>query len=169
MSQHNGHNGQLMTRTLLGAAAGLTGTVVLQALRTASQKYAPSTMPPMRGDAGEFMAHQAKRAMPRNVAQQIPKKVESAVGMSLGLGYGMFFGALFAMIHPHPRSIVANGAALGLACWAAGYLGWLPASGLMKPVSKQRPAQIIAPPIRHALYGIATVAAYERLAKLVDS
>jgi hypothetical protein len=166
MSASNGH---LLNRTLMGAAAGLAGTFAIQALRTASQKYAPSTMPPMRGDAGEHVVKQIERALPQNLRNRIPKKAEAITGKSLAMGYGVFFGAIYALLHGRPRTIVGEGTALGLLCWAAGYLGWLPSMGITSPPWKHRPAAAIAPPIRHAIYGVATVAAYEGLAELVEA
>src|ERR1700733_11959622 len=109
MSSSNGH---LLNRMLLGATAGLAGTVALQGIRSASQKYAPSTMPPVRGDPGEFIVNKAEQALPPRIRERIPAKVESAVGKSLGLGYGMFFGAFYALLHGRPRSIISEGAAL---------------------------------------------------------
>ena len=45
----------LLSRLALGAAAGLAGTVVLHSLRTASGKWAPSTLAPVRRDPGDYM------------------------------------------------------------------------------------------------------------------
>ena len=71
------------------------------------------------------------------------------------------------VLHEHAdhEARLLDGAALGVGCWAAGYLGWLPASGLSDPVWRQPTAAAIAPAVRHAAYGIATVAAYETLAE----
>jgi hypothetical protein len=55
---------------------------------------------------------------------------------------------------------LADGVILGVATWATGYLGWLPAAGLMPPVWQQTAPQAIAPIAEHALYGITTVATY---------
>jgi hypothetical protein len=43
------------TRLILGAAGGFVGTLAIQALLTASQKWAPNTVPPLRQDPGEFI------------------------------------------------------------------------------------------------------------------
>ncbi|HXG83257.1 MAG TPA: hypothetical protein VNI84_04430, partial [Pyrinomonadaceae bacterium] len=56
-----------------------------------------------------------------------------------------------------------EGAALGAAIWAIGYLGWLPAVGLLPPITEQKPMQIFSPVWQHALYGIVTVTVYRRL------
>lgn len=155
----------LAVRVGLGAAAGLVGTAVLQGLLAANQKYAPRTMPPMRGDPGRFMVEHAEELLPEGWSERVPEGAERAVSSGLGLGYGMTFGALSAAagsgVGTGRGSVVARGTALGLAAWAAGYLGWLPATGLMPPVWKQRPAQVAGPIVGHALFGIVTVAAYD--------
>jgi hypothetical protein len=40
---------------------------------------------------------------------------------------------------PRGGSALLDGALLDIASWAAGYLGWLPALGLMPPVWRQDP------------------------------
>ena len=42
-------------RLILGAAGGFIGTLAIQALLTASQKWLPNTVPPLRQGPGEFM------------------------------------------------------------------------------------------------------------------
>src|SRR5205085_12487971 len=97
------------------------------------------------GDPGEFMLEQIERALPMKVQQRIPDNVEQVAVKSLHLGYGMTFGALYGVLRKRPGNVVIDGAALGLVTWAAGYLGWLPATGLMPAVTRQRPRQVITP------------------------
>ncbi|HEX5443941.1 MAG TPA: hypothetical protein VFW87_08945 [Pirellulales bacterium] len=54
-----------------------------------------------------------------------------------------------------------DGLVLGMAAWTAGYLGWLPALGLMRPVWKQNLPQALAPVAEHAVYGVVTDAVYD--------
>ena len=68
-----------------------------------------------------------------------------------------------------PANPVVEGLALGASCWAAGYLGWLPALGLMPPVTRQTPAQIAGPLVEHLVYGVATVAVFDLLRECADS
>lgn len=80
----------------------------------------------------------------------------------LPVGYGSTGAALYTALRSDPH-VVLDGAALGAAVWAAGYLGWLPAFGLMPPVKEHTPAQIASSVGQHVLYGIATVAAFKKL------
>jgi hypothetical protein len=56
-----------------------------------------------------------------------------------------------------------EGPALGVACWAVGYPGWLPTLRLMPPVLRKRAQQAVAPVAEHVDYGVATVVAYNWL------
>lgn len=158
----------LLQRIALGAAGGFAGTVALQTLLGASQKWFPSAAPPLRQHPGEFMVGKAQEVLPERVRDRIPEAAETAAAQALGVGYGLTFGALYAALRPRGGSPLLDGLMLGVAAWAAGYLGWLPAMGLMRPVWKQKTAQALAPAAEHAVYGMVTVGAYDWLqARLV--
>ena len=148
----------LAERTLTGAAAGVVATGVLQRLRTAIAARFPDTTPPLRQEAGEFIVGQVERRLPKRVQRAIPERAEQLAAASLALGYGVTFGALYGLARKRPGRVLTDGAALGLVTWAAGYLGWLPATGLMPPITKQKPAQVVTPILQHVLFGIVAVA-----------
>ena len=156
------------TRLILGAAGGFVGTLAIQALLTASQKWAPDTLPPLRQDPGEFIVKAGKEALPAPVRERIPPVVETGAARMLAIGYGLTFGSLYTLLRPQGGSPFVDGVILGLTNWATGYLGWLPALGLMPPVWQQQASQAIAPIAEHALYGMATVAAYDWLRERVS-
>jgi hypothetical protein len=156
-------NDNFWMRLALGAAAGLAGTVALQIIRKTNQKVLPRSSPPIKQDPGEFMVQKAEQLLPETTRIQVPVKVEATAAKLLAMGYGMTFGALYASARPQTKRTLLEGALLGIAAWAAGYLGWLPASGLMTPVWKHKPVQIAMPVAEHALYGMATVAGYRWL------
>ena len=83
-------------------------------------------------------------------------QLEKAAAKTLAFGYGTTFGALYAASR-RQRACFWKVAPWGLAAWGAAYLGWLPATGLMRPVTKQEPEQIAGPIFSHILFGIATV------------
>lgn len=148
-------------RVAFGIASGFAGTLALSGLRSASTLIWPETMPELKQDPGDFMAHKVIVWLPQGT--EIPDAVQTVLGQSLALGYGLTAGAAYASLRSKPGNVITEGAALGVAVWAAGYLGWLPALGLMKPVSKQRPAEVIGPIVRHAAFGCMTVYAYNML------
>lgn len=175
-----------------GALAGVAGTLVIDALMKAGQRVAPQASPPMREDPGKAVVEQVERA----TGMDLPAGVEKAGVVSAHVGYGAFMGATFGLLHLAaagaarsatgerggatdtdrllaPRAdedlgdVVVEGAALGLAVWAIGYLGWLPAVGLMPPVTRQRPAQVAAPILNHVVYGLVTAGAYHAMRRLM--
>ncbi len=148
---------------LFGAAAGVAGTAALAALRTASQRWAPTTLPPMREDPGEFMVRKVERLLPDPVRKQMPRPVEKAAAQGLALGYGLTFGALYGALHPRRGPRVVHGTALGLGTWIIGYLGWLWLIGLMPPLWRQKALQAIAPAIEHVGYGLVTAGVHDLL------
>ena len=149
-----------------GAAAGLVGTALVQGLMAASQKWAPQSLPPIKQDPGEFVVKKAEEQLPDKMREQIPEQLEKAAAKTLAFGYGTAFGALYATSRPETKSLLLEGSALGLAAWGVGYLGWLPATGLMPSVTKQEPRQIAGPIVSHILFGIVTVGIYRLLRRI---
>jgi hypothetical protein len=154
---------RFLKHAALGAAGGLAGTLALQGLMAAGRRWAPDSLPPLREEPGRFMIRKMEKALPDATRVRIPESVEKAAAAGLGVDYGVAFGALYGLLRPHGGHPLLDGLALGAACWAAGYLGWLPALGLTPPVWRQRPAQALAPAMEHLVYGVVAVAAHDGL------
>jgi len=154
---------RLLRRAALGAVGGLAGTLALQALMGAGRRWMPETLPPMHEEPRRFMVREAEQMLPDSVQDWIPESAEKVASATLGMGYGLTFGALYGLIRPRGGNALTDGLALGAACWATGYLGWLPALGLMPPVWRQSVPQAIAPAAEHLVYGVTAVAAYDWL------
>jgi hypothetical protein len=150
-------------RLAVGVAAGLAGTVVMQGLQAVGQHVRPQSMPPLRQDPGEFMIQQVEEHLVPALRRRIPPLIEKAAAHSLALGYGATFGALYAASRPRVQSLLGDGAALGVATWAAGYGGWLPATGLMPPITRHTGEQILGAIAGHIMFGITTVGLYRFL------
>lgn len=146
----------VLVRGLAGAAAGAAGTVAMLPLHMGVERWLPALTAPIRKDPGEFMLEQIAQRFPGHMV--IPDAVARPAAQGLALGYGVAFGVLGGVLIGRPRDIVVPGVALGLAAWAAGYLGWLPAAGLMPPVTQQRPEQVATPIVEHVVYGIVAAA-----------
>lgn len=178
---------------LRGALAGVAATVVMNTLMKAGQRVAPEASPPMREDPGKAVVEQARRA---TGAGPLSEGLEQAGVLTAHLSYGGLWGATYGLLRlaasgatgPTPGArggatetdrllshrdetdigdVLLEGAGLGMAVWAAGYLGWLPATGLMPPVTRQRPAQVAAPILNHLVYGLVTVGAYHAMRRLM--
>lgn len=154
----------ILDRLVRGAAAGFAGTLALQVMRTASETVLPTTMPPIRQDPGEYMLQKAEERLPASMTSRIPAAAEAAAAKGLAAGYGVTAGAVYGLLRPAGGDVLTDGIALGVGTWAAGYLGWLPALGLLPPLREQHVAEAVGPIVRHALFGIAVVATYGALA-----
>jgi len=126
-------------------------------------QWLPNTVPPLRQAPGEFMVKTGEEALLDSVRRRTPQVVETGAAQTLAVGYGLTFGSLYTLLRPQGGSPCVDGVILGIANWATGYLGWLPALGLIPPVWQQKAPQAIAPIAEHALYGIVTVARYDWL------
>lgn len=157
----------VIERLARGAAAGVIGTIALQGLMMAFQRWLPKALPPIREDPGRFMVKQVEQALPPAMAVRVPAVVETAAAKSLALGYGLTAGMVYGALPRGKNDVLVDGTALGLGTWAAGYVGWLPATGLMPPLTEQNRKQTLGPVIQHVLFGMVTVAAYRWLKKLV--
>ncbi len=148
----------------VGAAAGLIGTAAMQAVRSANEKLAPRTMPPLRRGPGKFMADRLQGALSGSLGAEMGEGVKSAGSLLLAFGYGSTATALYSALREQPK-VLLDGAALGLGVWAVGYLGWLPALRLTPEVRHQTKNQVAMSIAQHILYGVASVGAYRRLRK----
>ncbi len=127
---------ELIERLARGAAAGLAGTIAIQGLLVVTQKWLPAFMPPIRGDPGEFMVNTAEQALAAEASARVPAAVETAAAKSLAGGYGLTAGVVYAALRCGRNDVLVDGTVLGLGTWAVGYLGWLPATGLMPPLTE---------------------------------
>ncbi len=154
-------NSDLLRRMTCGAIGGLAGTVVIHGLMAAEQKLVSGTTPPIQQHPGEFMLRKLKGALPDSLGRYVPESQRAA--NLVGMGYGVAFGKLYCGLKPGCCHRLRDGAALGLVAWATGYLGWLPATGLMPPIWKHTPRQVVAPLVEHLVYGVTAITVCEFL------
>jgi hypothetical protein len=148
-------------RALFGAASGMVGTLAIWLAQSATKKWVPQASEPMRLEPGEFIVTRAHKIAPASAWKLMPHSAEKASAVGLSFFYGASFGALYSLIRPRGGSTLLDGLILGTVCWATGYLGWLPATGLLPPIWKHKPAQVAGPIVQHAVYGAAAVGAYD--------
>lgn len=162
-------NERLILQVALGAIGGMIGTAAIFSALAANKKLAPETEAPMKEDPGQFMVETAEdAALTKREQKEVPRIAETIAANALHFGYGASGGALYALLRPKSANLLLEGAALGTAIWAIGYLGWLPAVGLLPPPTEQKPIQVFTPVWQHALYGVVTIAAYEQLRKVAS-
>jgi hypothetical protein len=141
----------------LGAAAGLAGTLVMMAMRSFDQKYAPGTVSKLKEDPGAFLVHQVERASGR-----LPHRIEASGAMATHAAYGTTLGVLYGWWRGRGenRSALVDGVAFGSAVYLLGHSLELPLAGLEKPIWKQDFPEIAGGLLRHVAYGVAVASTY---------
>lgn len=80
-------------------------------------------------------------------------------------GYGADGGILYALMSRRiPLPTFARGILFGAAFWAAGYLGWLPAAGLLRPATDHPTERTVLMILSNVLYGVFTALFYDSIA-----
>jgi hypothetical protein len=146
------NNDELLTNVSLGALAGFTATVPMSAFMLATFKALPAdeqyALQPRL--IAERLAEQAHIEMPESEA------ASNAASTALHFAYGTGVGAAYPLFAESTTlNPVVAGAAYGMAVYAAGYLGWLPATGVMAfglKHPKHRLSMIIG---AHLVWGVA--------------
>lgn len=160
MTSH--HQQGIGKRLLIGAAAGCVGSLVMSVMQAAQAKLAPKTQPPIRRHPGAYVVDKDEALLDYRTRARIPRQAEQLAAQTLHFDYGSTFGTLYGAIGPRDH-VVVDGVAIGITTWAAGYLGWLPATGLMKPIWKQKPTQVVIPLAMHLVFGVVVAATYRAL------
>src|SRR5919106_990292 len=99
----------LRTRLLAGAGAGLAGTAWMHGLRTATGKWLPETMPPIRRDPADFMLERAESALPPRLENRVHEVAEHGAGSLLHFGYGTTAALIYAALRADDPSVLRDG------------------------------------------------------------
>ena len=128
----------LVTRSLAGAAAGLTATGPMTLVMAAGKTQLPPEdqypLPPRR-----VTVRAAEKVGLHDDMTEAEKQVATGVAH---FGYGAGAGALYGAVSPLlPFGPVLNGVAYGLGVWTGSYLGLLPALDLHPPATREPPGR----------------------------
>ncbi len=119
----------MLSRALLGAVAGIAGTVAM----TAAMRVLFNALPPDR--RYPLPPRELVEAMHSARAVTMEEdRSRARASMLAHLAYGAATGTLFALASSSPGP--TKGAGYGVAVWAGSYLGWIPALGLLKPATR---------------------------------
>jgi hypothetical protein len=146
-----------MNRILLGGLAGLAATAPMTLAMKLMHEQLPREerypLPPRAVTEG--MAEKA------GVNQHLDEEERRAATWASHFAYGAACGALYGALtgeRADERPLLA-GVGFGVAVWAASYLGWLPAAGILSPATEhpaRRNALMIA---AHVVWGATAGAA----------
>jgi uncharacterized membrane protein YagU involved in acid resistance len=151
-----------MNRILLGALAGLAATAPMTLAMKLMHEQLPREeqypLPPRQVTEG--LAEKA------GVREQLGEDEREAATWVSHFAYGAGCGALYGALSGGKldERPLAAGAGFGAAVWAASYLGWLPAAGILSPATEhpaRRNALMIA---AHLVWGATAAAALSGLA-----
>lgn len=150
-----GRDPRLRSRLLIGAIAGIAGTVAMtSAMARLHRRLPPSERYPLPPrEIVETVAAKAGAALDDEAAKDATTAAHFA--------YGAAAGAAIAAATVRPGA--GGGAAAGVAIWMASYLGWIPGTGILKPATlhpRGRNALMIG---AHVVWGIATARAMSEL------
>lgn len=142
---------RLGSRLLIGAIAGIAGTVAMTAA--------------MRRLHAQLPEKERYPLTPREIVDSAAAPAgeqAKAITLAAHFAYGAACGALLAAADP--RMSRRRGALAGSAIWLGSYMGWIPAVGLLKPATEhplRRNALMIT---AHIAWGVGTAAALNELA-----
>ena len=131
-----------MSRLLVGAVAGTVATVSMSATMGAAKGAKLLGEPPPR---------KITRAAVPELARH-PLALDAAT-WATHFGFGASMGALYSLALGARRPSLASGVLLGSAVWAVSYMGWVPAMGIMRPPSEDRPGRPASMLTAHWVFG----------------
>jgi hypothetical protein len=137
-----------------GLVGGLIGTLVVQQLVKLSGKLPQRFQPRYQRDPAEVLLDKAEAIAGRPFGERARSRVRPILGFAYG-STGPFLLGLAAGRVGRGRfaRVVGAGAIMGVLVWAAGYLAWLPASGIAEPIHRQPIGATVQTLAGHALYG----------------
>ena len=138
---------------LLGGIVGGTAgaALMLPVFEVAKRAGLLAESPPLR--VVDRAAAAAAEATETGGPVEPADRVAAAVGSHLL--YGAAAGAFYGLIQDELRLPPAvAGPAYGVLLWAAGYLGWMPAAGVLPQPWRQHAGDALVPVLAHLAYGL---------------
>lgn len=140
-------------RPIAAAIAGVAGTVVMTAAMRRLNRHLPVEarypLPPRE------LVEVGGPGLPEPVAEEV-----TLLGHAC---YGAATGAIMPVLIR--QASIFNGALYGGLVWVLSYLGWIPASGLLKTAARHPPSRNLAMIAAHLVWGGVTALAYRELTR----
>lgn len=146
-----------------GAVAGAAGTAAMtMMMRGVAPKVVPEEMRPDEFVPKKVVEWAEEQA---GAPDALSEDAELKLSMVPHFGYGSSMGALYGLARDRVDGVPAPlaGALFGVAVWAIGFEGWLPALGVQPATTEQPPKKRPMPIMAHLVYGVATAMTYEAL------
>ena len=139
-----------------GVVGGALGTMFIHEGIKLSEKLPEGFKgPKMSAAPGDFVARKAESIVAREVSPKAHEKFSHSLSWAYGIGWATFFGAITPELPIRSfGGAIAAGAGMGALCWAAGYVGWLPAAGIVEPVHRHGAGNVATSLASHVAYGV---------------
>lgn len=148
-------------RMLFGAIAGVAASVAMTAvMRRLWERLEPAERYPL--PPREIVESLHGRADTPRRADERQASIETMAGH---IGYGAATGALYGLL-PQGQ---ASGIGYGISVWAASYLGWIPAAGILEPANRHPMRRNLLMIAAHAAWGSVLAASLRELERAADS
>jgi hypothetical protein len=141
---------------MAGARAGMAATGAMTWPMVATR---------LAGGVSEIEPDVVGRGLLRRMGKEPPRLVERMVVGAAHSAYGASAGALFALVVPARVVTVPRGVAFGLALGAAGYQGWVPALGILPPLTEASAGRRFSVVSSHVVFGAVLALSYRRRAR----
>ena len=152
---------RLGSRILIGALAGMAGTMAMTAaMRRLHEKLPDKERYPL---TPREIVDSAADDLSAELHNETAKDVTTAAHFAYGAASGALLGVANVMVGP-----VAGGAA-GVAVWLGSYMAWIPGAGILKPATEHPPRRNLAMIAAHVVWGVATARAMRELVAARDT
>jgi hypothetical protein len=153
----------LSTNLIAGAVAGLLASLPMSFSMNLMHRMLPEAekypLPPRE----ITLAASERVGLGKLVREDPLKTVATGAGH---FAYGSLGGAAYAQLSKQlPFPTVIKGLIFALAYWAVGYLGWIPAAGLLSPATRHPPKRTALTITAHLVYGCLTAILFNALTK----
>lgn len=148
-----------MNRWLAGALAGMTATTAM----TMAMRAWHRRLPP--GERYPLPPREITEAVAATV--NLPADALPEASLASHFLYGAATGALYGGLLDRPGlpAAAAAGAAWGVAVWTLSYLGWIPATGILRPATSHPARRNLLMIGAHLVWGTVTGLATRELGR----
>ena len=141
----------MMAKRLNGAIVGFLATLPMTAIMELVYRLLPSEeqypLPPEEVETQLIEQNVLKR--------DLDTSEHMVVTYATHLGYGTLAGFAYSYLDTLlPLRPGAKGVLFGLGVWAGSYLGWLPAFGILKPVTQHPLRRTLLMIVAHIIWGL---------------
>jgi hypothetical protein len=151
--------------TIAGAVAGMIATAPMTMAMEGmhSQLPAPEQYPLPPAEIVEQVSGEPVGRAPMGRGEGAAASL--ALHFAIGAAGGAIYGPLASRLHPDP---IVGGVTFGLAVWTTGYLGLLPALGILRPATEHPPRRNALMIAAHVVWGAALGLLVDRLADTTE-